>query len=93
MPGKRRMGRLAAVDTRSARSCAKAVTENIKKSGSSVGELVYVSLSERNNPAGSLELKVPDEDAPPPDVAAEEARQKLEALIARSRTKTKPTPP
>src|SRR5882724_4826375 len=51
---------------------------------SSVGELVYVRLS-GNNPAGeqkSLELKFNKNDAPqPPDVAADEARLKLEALI------------
>ena len=57
--------------------------ENIH-AGSSVGELVYVRLS-GNNPPGeqkSLELKINKGDAPqPPDVAATEARQKLEALI------------
>src|SRR6267378_5510209 len=51
---------------------------------SSVGELVYVRLS-GNNPPGeqkSLELKFNKSDAPqPPDVAADEARGKLEALI------------
>jgi ATP-dependent helicase/nuclease subunit B len=51
---------------------------------SSVGELVYVRLS-GNNPPGeqkSLELKFNKSDAPqPPDVAADEARLKLEALI------------
>ena len=51
---------------------------------SSVGELVYVRLS-GNNPPGeqkSLELKINKGDAPqPPDVAADEARLKLEALI------------
>src|SRR5437762_286370 len=48
------------------------------------GELVYVRLS-GNNPPGeqkSLELKFNKSDAPqPPDVAADEARGKLEALI------------
>jgi len=52
--------------------------------GGSVGELVYVRLS-GNNPPGeqrSLELKINQRDQPqPPDVAADEARQKLEALI------------
>src|SRR5437899_429952 len=52
--------------------------------GGSVGELVYVRLS-GNNPPGeqrSLELKINKSDAPqPPDVAAEEAQRKLEALI------------
>jgi ATP-dependent helicase/nuclease subunit B len=52
--------------------------------GASVGELVYVRLS-GNNPPGeqkSLELKINKGDTPqPPDVAATEARQKLEALI------------
>ena len=52
--------------------------------GSSVGELVYVRLS-GNNPPGeqrTLELKLRSNDAPqPPDAAADEARQKLEALI------------
>src|SRR5882672_5907345 len=52
--------------------------------GSSVGELVYVRLS-GNNPPGeqrSLELRINKSDAPqPPDVAAGEARRKLEALI------------
>ena len=52
--------------------------------GSSVGELVYVRLS-GNNPPGeqkSLELKINKADtAQPPDVAAAEARRKLEALI------------
>jgi ATP-dependent helicase/nuclease subunit B len=52
--------------------------------GSSVGELVYVRLS-GNNPPGeqkSLELKINKGDTPqPPDVAATEARWKLEALI------------
>jgi ATP-dependent helicase/nuclease subunit B len=51
---------------------------------SSVSELVYVRLS-GNNPPGeqkSLELKINKSDAPqPPDVAADEARRKLEALI------------
>lgn len=52
--------------------------------GSSVGELVYVRLS-GNNPPGeqrTLELKVRNNDTPqPPDAAADEALQKLEALI------------
>jgi ATP-dependent helicase/nuclease subunit B len=52
--------------------------------GSSVGELVYVRLS-GNNPPGeqkSLELKINKGETPqPPDVAATEARRKLEALI------------
>ena len=52
--------------------------------GASVGELVYVRLS-GNNPPGeqkSLELKINKGDTPqPPDQAATEARQKLEALI------------
>jgi ATP-dependent helicase/nuclease subunit B len=52
--------------------------------GSPVGELVYVRLS-GNNPPGeqkSLELKINKGDTPqPPDVAATEARRKLEALI------------
>jgi len=52
--------------------------------GASVGELVYVRLS-GNNPPGeqkSLELKINKGDTPqPPDQAASEARQKLEALI------------
>jgi ATP-dependent helicase/nuclease subunit B len=52
--------------------------------GASVGELVYVRLS-GNNPPGeqkSLELKINKGDTPqPPDAAATEARQKLEALI------------
>jgi ATP-dependent helicase/nuclease subunit B len=51
---------------------------------SSVGELVYVRLS-GNNPPGeqkTLELKFNKSDCPqPPDVAADEARLKLEALI------------
>ena len=51
---------------------------------SSVGELVYVRLS-GNNPPGeqkTLELKFNKSDSPqPPDVAADEARLKLEALI------------
>jgi ATP-dependent helicase/nuclease subunit B len=57
--------------------------ENIP-AGSSVGELGYVRLS-GNNPPGEqkpLELKVRPGDTPqPPDAAADEARQKLEALI------------
>jgi ATP-dependent helicase/nuclease subunit B len=51
---------------------------------SSVSELVYVRLS-GNNPPGEqklLELKINKSDQPqPPDVAAAEARSKLEALI------------
>jgi ATP-dependent helicase/nuclease subunit B len=51
---------------------------------SSVAELVYVRLS-GNNPPGeqrSLELKIRPGDTPqPPDVAADEARLKLEELI------------
>ena len=51
---------------------------------SSVSELVYIRLS-GNNPPGeqkSLELKINKSDAPqPPDVAADQARSKLEALI------------
>ena len=50
----------------------------------SVSELVYVRLS-GNNPPGEqklLELKINKSDTPqPPDAAADEARQKLEALI------------
>ena len=52
--------------------------------GASVGELTYVRLS-GNNPPGeqkTLELKINKGDQPqPPDVAADEARRKLEALI------------
>jgi ATP-dependent helicase/nuclease subunit B len=52
--------------------------------GSSVGELAYVRLS-GNNPPGehrNLELKINKSDKPTePDVAADDARQKLEALI------------
>jgi ATP-dependent helicase/nuclease subunit B len=52
--------------------------------GSPVGELVYIRLS-GNNPPGehkSLELKINKSDTPQsPDVAALEARRKLEALI------------
>ncbi len=52
--------------------------------GSSVSELAYVRLS-GNNPPGEqkpLELKSNKSDTPqPPDVAAEQARKKLEALI------------
>jgi ATP-dependent helicase/nuclease subunit B len=52
--------------------------------GSSVGELAYVRLS-GNNPPGeqrSLELKINKSDKPmEPDIAADDARQKLEALI------------
>jgi ATP-dependent helicase/nuclease subunit B len=51
---------------------------------SSVGELTYVRLS-GNNPPGeqrTLELKIKNNDTPqPPDVAAADARRKLEALI------------
>jgi ATP-dependent helicase/nuclease subunit B len=51
---------------------------------SSVGELVYVRLS-GNNPPGeqrTLELKIRNNDTPQsPDAAADEALQKLEALI------------
>jgi ATP-dependent helicase/nuclease subunit B len=52
--------------------------------GSSVGQLVYVRLS-GNNPPGEeriLELKIkPGDTAQPPDTAAADARNKLEALI------------
>ncbi|WP_407177674.1 double-strand break repair protein AddB [Bradyrhizobium sp. STM 3562] len=52
--------------------------------GSSVGELIYVRLS-GNNPPGEervLELKINKGDQPqPPDVAADQARRKLEALV------------
>jgi len=52
--------------------------------GSSVSQLVYVRLS-GNNPPGEeriLELKFKQGDEPqPPDIAAAEARAKLEALI------------
>jgi ATP-dependent helicase/nuclease subunit B len=52
--------------------------------GSSVSQIAYVRLS-GNNPPGEqrpLELKINKGDAPqPPDVAADEARRKLEALI------------
>ncbi|WP_315765845.1 MULTISPECIES: double-strand break repair protein AddB [unclassified Bradyrhizobium] len=52
--------------------------------GSLVGQLAYVRLS-GNNPPGEervLELKINKGDAPqPPDAAAREARDKLEALI------------
>lgn len=51
---------------------------------SSVSQIAYVRLS-GNNPPGEqkpLELKINKSDQPqPPDVAAEEARRKLEALI------------
>jgi ATP-dependent helicase/nuclease subunit B len=51
---------------------------------SSVSQIAYVRLS-GNNPPGEqkvLELKINKSDAPqPPDVAADEARLKLEALI------------
>ena len=53
--------------------------------GASIGELVYVRLS-GNNPPGEqrvLELKINKGDAPqPPDAAADEALEKLKALIA-----------
>ncbi|GLR91189.1 double-strand break repair protein AddB [Bradyrhizobium iriomotense] len=52
--------------------------------GSSVSQLVYVRLSGNNPPAEEriLELKIKPSDAPqPPDTAAAEARNKLEALI------------
>jgi ATP-dependent helicase/nuclease subunit B len=52
--------------------------------GSSVSQIAYVRLS-GNNPPGEqkpLELKIKQSDqAQPPDVAADEARSKLEALI------------
>jgi len=52
--------------------------------GSSVSQLTYVRLS-GNNPPGEqklLELKINKSDAPlAPDVAADDARRKLEALI------------
>jgi ATP-dependent helicase/nuclease subunit B len=52
--------------------------------GASVSQLIYVRLS-GNNPAGEeriLELKFKQGDEPqPPDIAAAEARAKLEALI------------
>jgi ATP-dependent helicase/nuclease subunit B len=52
--------------------------------GSSVSQLTYIRLS-GNNPPGEqklLELKINKSDAPlAPDVAADEARRKLEALI------------
>jgi ATP-dependent helicase/nuclease subunit B len=52
--------------------------------GASVSQLTYVRLS-GNNPPGEqklLELKINKSDQPqPPDVAADEARNKLEALI------------
>jgi ATP-dependent helicase/nuclease subunit B len=54
--------------------------------GSLVGQLVYVRLS-GNNPPGEervLELKINKGDQPqPPDAAAREARDKLEALVRR----------
>ena len=54
--------------------------------GSLVGQLAYVRLS-GNNPPGEervLELKINKSDQPqPPDAAAREARDKLEALIRR----------
>jgi ATP-dependent helicase/nuclease subunit B len=52
--------------------------------GSSVSQIAYVRLS-GNNPPGeqkALELKIKQSDQPqPPDVAADEARRKLAALI------------
>jgi ATP-dependent helicase/nuclease subunit B len=51
--------------------------------GSSVGEIAYVRIS-GNNPPGehkALELKVRNEEAQPPDQAADYARAQLEALI------------
>jgi len=52
--------------------------------GSSVSQIAYVRLS-GNNPPGeqkALELKIKQSDQPqPPDIAADEARRKLEALI------------
>jgi len=52
--------------------------------GSSVSQLAYIRLS-GNNPPGEqklLELKIRPSDQPqPPDVAADEALTKLEALI------------
>jgi ATP-dependent helicase/nuclease subunit B len=52
--------------------------------GSSISQIAYVRLS-GNNPPGEqkpLELKIKQSDQPqPPDVAADEARRKLEALI------------
>jgi ATP-dependent helicase/nuclease subunit B len=51
--------------------------------GSSVSQIAYVRLS-GNNPPGEqkpLELKINKDDPQPPDAAATEARQKLEALI------------
>jgi ATP-dependent helicase/nuclease subunit B len=52
--------------------------------GSPVSQIAYVRLS-GNNPPGEqkpLELKIKQSDQPqPPDVAAAEARSKLEALI------------
>src|SRR6202166_462234 len=61
--------------------------------GASVGELVYVRLS-GNNPPGeqkSLELKINKGDTPqPPDVAADEARRKLEALIRKFEDESEP---
>ncbi|WP_407157267.1 double-strand break repair protein AddB [Bradyrhizobium sp. STM 3557] len=54
--------------------------------GSLVGQLAYIRLS-GNNPPGEervLELKINKSDQPqPPDAAAREARDKLEALIRR----------
>jgi ATP-dependent helicase/nuclease subunit B len=60
---------------------------------SSVSELVYVRLS-GNNPPGeerSLELKIKPGDTPqPPDVAADYARQQLEALIRKFEDENEP---
>ena len=52
--------------------------------GASVSQLTYVRLSGSNPPGEQklLELKINKSDQPqPPDVAADEARNKLEALI------------
>jgi ATP-dependent helicase/nuclease subunit B len=61
--------------------------------GSSVSQLTYVRLS-GNNPPGEqklLELKINKSDAPlPPDVAADEARRKLEALIRAFESESQP---
>jgi ATP-dependent helicase/nuclease subunit B len=60
---------------------------------SSVSELVYIRLS-GNNPPGeerSLELKIkPGETPQPPDVAADYARQQLEALIRKFEDENEP---
>src|SRR6202041_2684121 len=60
---------------------------------SSVSELVYVRLS-GNNPPGeerSLELKIKPGDTPqPPDVAADYARQQLEALLRKFEDENEP---